>query len=70
MDLLDEYQLSSLKEMVVSGSHFGAEVHEAISYCLPHVLILNGYGMPIKMISNCRLIEKFCKYIFYNLMKI
>jgi len=64
MDLLDEYRLSSLKEIVVSGSHFGAEIHEAISHQLPHILILNGYGMPIKIV-----LPKLCRYIFYNLTK-
>jgi hypothetical protein len=53
MNLLDEYRLSSLKEIIVSGSHFGAKVHEAISHHLPHILILNGYGMPIKMVLKC-----------------
>ncbi|KAL6256352.1 hypothetical protein P5V15_012469 [Pogonomyrmex californicus] len=43
-NLLEKYRLSTLREIAVSGSHFGKEHHEALAKKLSHTLILNGYG--------------------------
>jgi len=43
-DVLEKYKLSTLKNMVFSGSIFPKEHQEALFKKLPHVFINNGYG--------------------------
>lgn len=44
-DVLEKYQLPTLKEVMNAGAHFKKEHYVALSKKLPHAFIMNGYGI-------------------------
>lgn len=44
-DVLKKYQLPTLKEVMNTGSHFKKEHYLALAKKLPHVLLMDSYGI-------------------------